>query len=162
MSPPLRASIRLGLAVALVAVASPVAKHSLTAQTSSRIIRTSVVVNPVSKFVSATAFTRMSLTDNTTGITWLYFITTLTTQTNMPYQIQASLGTAYANPPVQARLWDGTGTYVNITTTSTQVVAKGVPRSSQTDQVRFRVQVPKGMTSSQLPNPTIVYVIAPQ
>jgi hypothetical protein len=158
----LRAFIRLGLVVGLVAAGSPAANHSLAAQTSSRIIPTSVVVNPVSKFVSATAFTRMSLTDNTTGITWLYFITTLTTQTNMPYQIQASLGAAYAYSPMQARLWDGTGTYANITTTTSQVVAKGTPRSPQTDQVRFRVQVPKGMTSSQLPNPSFVYVIAPQ
>jgi hypothetical protein len=154
----IRETARLIGAVTILAIAAPIAR----AQNVTKTVATTAKVNSVSNFGSASTFTRLSLKDLSTQITYIYFITTVSTQSNAPYQIQARLASAYAYMPVQARLWDGTGTYVAITTTTSQIVAKGNPRTPQTDEVRFRVALPKGQTMSSLPAPTIVYTVAPQ
>lgn len=153
-------SVRLVIAALAIAAAAPFARPSLGAQSVVKNVTTTVTVNPVTTFVSATPFTRLSLAVN--GVTYIYFATTVTTTANTPYQIQVRLTTAYQYPPVQARLWDGTGTYVDITTTTSAIAAKGVPRSPETDDVRFRVALPKGQTQSSLPAPQITYTIIPQ
>jgi hypothetical protein len=158
----IRLCVRLAGVVAASGLALTGAPALSRAQTVTKTTTASAAVGAVSNFVSATAFTRLQLTDLSTNITYIYFVTNVTTVSNSPYQIQARLTTAYSSGTMQARLWDGTGTYVNIGTTTSAVVAKGVPRTSQTDEVRFRVALPKGMKSSQLPDPQITYVIAPQ
>jgi hypothetical protein len=152
----------VSLRLAASAVACMLLPTVLRAQAITQVTTATAMVNPVSTLVSTSAFTRLQLTDLSTNITYVYFITNVATQSNGPYQIQAHLTAAYPNGTIQARLWDGTGTYVNISTTTSAVVAKGVPRSGQSDEVRFRVQLPKGMKSTQLPVPQVTYVIAPQ